>query len=138
MTRLAPIAVKYASSSPLAVAMTVAPACAASCTAYAPTAPAPPWIRSLSLSQVTVSEESLPCSLGDHRDRCRFLKRQVRRLLDDGRRLDGHVLRVRTRRAVAKHGITWRKCRDITADLVDDTGKLVARYPRQVNWEDLP
>src|SRR3989442_1514213 len=71
----------------------------------------------LSLLQVTVGEESLPRSLGGHRHRCRLLKREVGWFLDDGRRLESQILRVRAHFAGTEHGITRRPCRNVTANL---------------------
>src|SRR6266851_907178 len=62
----------------------------------------------LSLFQVTVGEESLPRSLGGHRHRCCLLKCEVGWFPCDGRRLG------------SEHGITWRICRNVTANLFDD------------------
>src|SRR5207253_2665542 len=75
----------------------------------------------LSLLQVTVGEESLPRSLGGHRHRCRLLKREVGWFLDDGRRLQSQILRVRAHFAGTEHGIPWRPCRNVAANLLDDT-----------------
>src|SRR6266853_6683030 len=91
----------------------------------------------LSLLQVTVGEESLPRSLGGHRHRCRLLKKEVGWFLDDGRRLESQILRVRAHFAGTEHGITRRPCRNVTANLFDDPGKLMTRYPRQVDREYL-
>src|SRR5258708_6361189 len=75
----------------------------------------------LSLFQVTVGEDSLPRSFGGHRHRCRLLKGEVGWFPCDGRRLDSQILRVRAAHfADTEHGIAWRVCRNITANLVDD------------------
>src|SRR5580704_11955604 len=75
----------------------------------------------LSLFQVTVGEDSLECSLGGHRHGCRLLKGEVGWLPCDGRRLDRQILSVRAHSGGGtEHGITWRKCRNITANLFDD------------------
>jgi hypothetical protein len=75
----------------------------------------------LPLLQVTVGEESLPRSLRGHRHGCRLLKGEVGWLLCDERRLDSQILRVRAARLVgSEHSVTWRMCRNATADLFDD------------------
>src|SRR6266496_4417154 len=75
----------------------------------------------LSLFQVTVGEDSLPRSLGGHRHGCRFLKGEVGWFPRDDRRLDSQILGVRAAYFVGtEHGITWRPCRNVTANLFDD------------------
>src|SRR6266481_75004 len=75
----------------------------------------------LSLFQVTVGEDSLPRSLGGHRHRCCLLKGEVGWFPCDGRRLDSQIRRVRAARLVgSEHGITWRICRNVTANLFND------------------
>src|SRR6266702_8970117 len=87
---------------------------------------------------MTVSEDSLPRSLGGHRHGCRLLKGEVGWFLCDDSWLDRQLLRVRAARFVAtEHGITWRPCRDVAANRLDDPRKLMPRYPRQVDREDL-
>src|SRR5690242_1329728 len=49
----------------------------------------------LSLFQVTVGEESVPCSLGGHGYGCRLLKGEIGWFPCDGCRLDSQILRVR-------------------------------------------
>src|ERR1700680_1433304 len=73
----------------------------------------------LSLFQVTVGEDSLPRSLGGHRHGCRLLKGEVGWFPCDSRRLDSQILRVRAHSAGTEHGITWRTCRNVTANLFD-------------------
>ena len=75
----------------------------------------------LSLFQVTVGEKSLPRGLGGHRHGCRLFKGEVEWFPCDGRGLDSHILRVRAHSGGGtEHGITWRKCRNITANLFDE------------------
>src|SRR3977135_3263371 len=74
----------------------------------------------LSLFQVTVSEDSLPGSLGRHRYGCRLLKGEVGWFPCDGRRLDSQILRVGAHSGGGtEHGITWRPCRNVPANLFD-------------------
>src|SRR5438552_395037 len=47
------------------------------------------------------------------------------------------MLRVRAHSAGTEHGIIWRPGRNVTANLFDDPGKLMTRYPRQVDREYL-
>src|SRR5882724_12209910 len=92
----------------------------------------------LSLFQVTLGEESLPRRLGRHRHGCRLLKGEVGGSLCDDCRLDSQVLRVRAHATGGtEHGVTWRVCRNVTANLFDDAGKLMTRYPRQIDREYL-
>src|SRR6266487_3097038 len=74
----------------------------------------------LSLFQVTVGEDSLPRSLRGHRHGCRLLKGEVGWIPYDGPRLDSQILRVRAHSTVTEHGIAWRPCRNVTANLFDD------------------
>src|SRR3984957_7687008 len=75
----------------------------------------------LSLLQVTVGEDSLPRSLGGHRHGCRLTKGEVGWFPSDGRRLDSQILRVCAHSSGGtEHGITWRTCRNVTANLFDD------------------
>src|SRR5258708_35383559 len=92
----------------------------------------------LSFFQVTVGEESLPCSLGGHRHGCRLLKREVGWFPCDDRRLDSQILRVRAHAAGrTEYGITGRVSCNVTANLVDNPRKLMTRYPRQIDGEYL-
>src|SRR5258706_7544114 len=87
----------------------------------------------LSLFQVTVGEDSLPCSFGGHRHRCRLLKGEVGWFPCDGRRLDSQILRVRAARfANTEYGIAWRIFRDVTANSFDVPCTLMTWYPRHV------
>src|SRR5258707_30203 len=85
-----------------------------------------------------MGEDSLPRSLGGHRHGCRLLKGEVGWFLCDDSRFDRQILRVGAAHFVATdHGITWRPSRNVTADLFDDSGKLMTRYPREVDREYL-
>src|ERR1700731_676828 len=75
----------------------------------------------LSLFQVTLGEDSLPRSLGCHRHGCRLLKGEVGWFPCDERRLDSQIFRVRAAHSVGtEHGVTWRTCGNVTANLLDD------------------
>src|SRR5882762_422497 len=76
----------------------------------------------LSLFQVTVGEDSLPRSFGGYRHGSRLLKGEVGWFPRDDRRLDSQILGVRAACFVAtEHGITWRPCSNVTANLFDDS-----------------
>ena len=56
----------------------------------------------------------------------------------DDRRLDSQILGVRAAYFVGtEHGITWRPCRNVTANLFNDPRKLMTRYPGQFDREYL-